>query len=545
MNYEQKIFDLFDECVAYVSSKIKKVDATFDEKEFYYINKFYVDKGFNLNKNVINDISTRIHGFIRSNVLAEERRHEKEMNEHRMADYQAAVNRARKEMINKVNKNVKQTRYEEMRNQKNFAPLLDEDFDNIWNEYVELWNEKHDVKKPTKPKAKTFVQQLNDYVAFHADDLLDFNAFKNLTKSWSRGTKTLEQWYEVYKEKFFEQPGTTIKYKETPMINIISGFKGKNKIEALMKLNHINEGPKVENTYFPLKDNIKRYQLHKASSRGTYLIDLMFCDKLCYLVAINVNSRYLYVTLTNIVVETNDSGEISLGKTQKTSILYLKALMNIIKEGANIKYLYGDSESAFNSNLSKEFYINNDIRFDQVPRMEVNVYPDFMKEEKRKGETEKKKKKYTDPNHSSLGIIDRVIRTIRDMAYNMKVGLITPNVMKEIVYQYNNVPHKTLSKYAHMNVTPNMVKNDPKLEEFIVKRIIQSNFNIQNRAGFELKEGRNVKVYNEKDSMNKRRSIIQPGNFIIESGFNNGMFKVKNINNGKTQTVPRYKLSYA
>ena len=30
----------------------------------------------------------------------------------------------------------------------------------------------------------------------------------------------------------------------------------------------------------------------------------------------------------------------------------------------------------------------------------------------------------------------------------MKIGVITPNVMNEIVNQYNNAPHKGLSKWA-------------------------------------------------------------------------------------------------
>lgn len=44
----------------------------------------------------------------------------------------------------------------------------------------------------------------------------------------------------------------------------------------------------------------------------------------------------------------------------------------------------------------------------------------------------------TEPLHNSLGIIDRVIRTLRDMAYTAKIPKITPDVMDDLVYQYNN-----------------------------------------------------------------------------------------------------------
>ena len=146
--------------------------------------------------------------------------------------------------------------------------------------------------------------------------------------------------------------------------------------------------------------------------------------------------------------------------------------------------------------------------------------------------------KYAD----ALGIIDRVTRTIRDIAYNMKVGVILPNVMEKIVEYYNNAPHKGLSKWAGFSVTPQMVMNDKRLEEYIVRKIVQANHEIMNRLGFQLKEGTEVKVYNEKDSLTKRRSVIQPGKFIVQ-GFNRGLYRVKNINDGSIQLVPRFKLN--
>ena len=46
--------------------------------------------------------------------------------------------------------------------------------------------------------------------------------------------------------------------------------------------------------------------------------------------------------------------------------------------------------------------------------------------------------------------------------------------------------------------------------------------------------------------MNKRRSIIQPGDFVI-NGFRNGLSEVNGIVNGKNmiQMIPRYKLNLA
>ena len=65
-----------------------------------------------------------------------------------------------------------------------------------------------------------------------------------------------------------------------------------------------------------------------------------------------------------------------------------------------------------------------------------------------------------------------------------------------------------------------------------------------NRVGFKLNEGAHVKVYNERDAMNKRRSKIQPGDFVI-NGFRNGLYEVQGKVNGRlmNQMIPRYKLA--
>lgn len=526
---QDKIFKLFDECIAYVSSKIKKYDAKYDEKEMYYIKEFYKMKGANLSDEYINEvILPRIHGDIRDIVLAEEHRRNKELEEIRREDYEFAVNKARKDLLDKVYKNKVKTSWEQAIKLVSFQPLLDEDRRIIYEEYDNLWNNTH--APATKPKKETFIDKLNNYVVMHADDLLDFNQFVRITSGWSRGRKSINEWYEVYKNKFFKQPGTTIQYNEVPYSGII-GFKGKKKVEAIQRVSKNVKAPEIyETSYFPLKNNIKNYQLHKVAAKGTYLIDLMFTDKLCYLVAINVNTRYLFVELMNTIVE-----EGQIGKDMKTTVQYLKALQRMIDDGMNVKHLSGDGESAFNSKLANEFYNKYNLNFKPVPRQQMGAYPDFMKKEQSKVKS--------DPLHGSLGIIDRVIRTIRDMAYNMKVGTITPNIMKIIIHQYNIAPHKGLSKYAKMDVSPEMVQNDDELEEFIVKRIIQSNYNVVNKGGFELNEGMKVKVYNEKDTLGKRRSIIQPGEFVV-NGFKNGLYEVKNKVNGKTQLIPRYKLTY-
>ena len=117
----------------------------------------------------------------------------------------------------------------------------------------------------------------------------------------------------------------------------------------------------------------------------------------------------------------------------------------------------------------------------------------------------------------------------------------TPIVMNEIVRQYNYSPHKGLSKWAGFSVSPKMVNDDPHLEEYIVRKICQANWEIMNSEGFRINDGVEVKVYNDVDKMMKRR-ILQPGKHKV-NGFKNGLYEIVN-ENGQKQMMPRYRLAF-
>jgi len=54
----------------------------------------------------------------------------------------------------------------------------------------------------------------------------------------------------------------------------------------------------ISTSKFPIKDN-KRFYLHTIAPKGTFIIDLMFENRqFCYLIAINVNTRKLWVEPT-------------------------------------------------------------------------------------------------------------------------------------------------------------------------------------------------------------------------------------------------------
>ena len=365
------------------------------------------------------------------------------------------------------------------------------------------------------------------------------------------GTLTIREWYNTYlerrnrdieNEKNEQYKAQKKEDKSTSQIKerINFGYKGKDKLKSLCKhygKEYVEPEDYVSN-YFPLKQNIKHYQLHKVRPRNSYIIDLMKSGKIYYLLAINANTRYLYAEPTNTIFDEDDEdGIVKVSNSAKNEKLCADVLLKLINKGVKIKYLESDGEGGFGSDYVKRIvYERHGIKYNQVRRQKKTQYPSFMKDESDKWN------KKTDPIHGSLGIVDRVTRTIRDMAYNMKIGVILPNDMNKIVEYYNNAPHKGLSKYAGFSVSPSMVQNDPQLEEWIARKIMQANYEVINGKGFKLKRGTKVKVYNEKDSLSKRRSVIQPGEFMILR-FDKGLYRVKNKTDNSIQLVPRYKLT--
>ena len=332
---------------------------------------------------------------------------------------------------------------------------------------------------------------LNQLYNEHPDDLLDFDQFKAVIRTWNRNMSE-EQAYKYYKDAFFKVPGVNIQVDEPQDLTKL-GFKNVDKYKYGLEDYELK--PVIEESIvnsFPLTENIKKYKLHKLAPRGTYMIDLMFGSdtfkNLTYLVAINVNTRYVCIELTNIP---NDSGEF---------------------------------ESAFASILAQAFYREHGITFHPVPRMSIPG------------------KKSTDPLHSSLGLIDRFIRTLRDMLYQAGYET-TPKAIQEMVRQYNNAPHKSLSKWIGFDVSPSMVQNDRNMEEFITTKIYKANIATKINTDFDLQPGTKVKVYNEKNVLGKRRTICIPG---IIRGMQGSLYKVEIQVNGQTkiELVPRYKITH-
>lgn len=104
-----------------------------------------------------------------------------------------------------------------MKRLNSFKPLLDEDIRHIYDEYEREWEEVHKNEEP-KVRKETFGDKLDKFVVEHMnDDLLTYDNFVKVTSGWNRGRRSINNWYEDYKRKYFQQPGTTIKYDKIPL----------------------------------------------------------------------------------------------------------------------------------------------------------------------------------------------------------------------------------------------------------------------------------------------------------------------------------------
>ena len=351
-------------------------------------------------------------------------------------------------------------------------------------------------------------------LVIYDDKFYDLRQFRKITKKWPKTTKARSEWYEEYKELYNNRYNNIIE----PINNNIdvnrAAFRSKYKNYKIGK--DIDKNT-VKNS-FPIRKN-KKFMLNRVGKVNEYMEDIMYEGKYAYLVLININTRYLCVEPMNM-----KHGDNYLKNNTKSTKAYLKAIREINKRlnkiisneksysTRKIKYLFGDGEPSFKSKEAWNYYSSYNINFNPVSRID--------------GENGK-----SYPIHTGLSIVDRVIRTIRDMANNLNLKIINPADMEYIVDYYNKSSHKTLSKFANFPVSPEIVQNDLELEKYIIFNMVKDNYNkINNNNDYKLNEGQIITVYNPKNNtMDKKRNITKPDKYVFigqNVGRNNRLFNV-------------------
>lgn len=281
----------------------------------------------------------------------------------------------------------------------------------------------------------------------------------------------------------------------------------------------------VHEPQFNIHDQIKKYQFKTYSQvPGGYIGDIFFNkSKFACLLLININTRKAYGYALNDVEikplsQTNDYGNreytiVYSTTNKKTTINLIDAFKKFLKDiNYKITSLRFDGESAIKSKMFQTLLQNYRIKF-------IPVIKD---------------------SHTSLGLIDRLCRTIRDISYNTRTKILTQKDIDKILNIYNNMYHSSLSKMIGKKITPNEVTKDPKLEQQIINYCMDYNNQLKVLyPEINLSIGQICKIYQPFDKFKKRRRLLKKDYFKIINKTGN-IYTVQNMRNGKKIDVPRY-----
>ena len=289
----------------------------------------------------------------------------------------------------------------------------------------------------------------------------------------------------------------------------------------------------VHEPQFNIRKQIKKYQFKTYyRAPGGFIGDIFFNkSKFACLLLININTRKAYAyALNNVeVYEVNPDSKGSQakpigGQNEEYIITYSTTnkkttsnLINVFKQFLNdidhkITSLRFDNESAVKSKQFQTMLRNNDIKF--IPVVEGS--------------------------HTSLSLIDRLCRTIRDISYNMGIKILTQNDINKVLNVYNNMYHSSLSKMLNKKITPNEVNDNPELEQQVINYCIDYNKQLKVlHPEIELQVGQICKVYQPFDKFKKRRRLLKKDYYKIVNKTGN-IYTVQNVRNNKKIDVPRY-----
>ena len=205
-----------------------------------------------------------------------------------------------------------------------------------------------------------------------------------------------------------------------------------------------------------------------------------------FLIFININSRKAYA----YPMKNKGSSEV------------LRVLNEFIKETPSKPVnMTSDQDSAYLSSEVIQFMINNNIDYHTTE----------------------------DNNHNILGIINRFMRTIRDLN---KVRDFSSATMNKLINGYNN------SEHSATGICPNKFTNKDNLN--YTSKMEAKTSEVKKNPDFELKEGSKVRIILSKDMIGKKRSNLSQNYYIIDSKDGHG-YLIKSADESVAY-YPRHKL---
>ena len=147
-------------------------------------------------------------------------------------------------------------------------------------------------------------------------------------------------------------------------------------------------------------------------------------------------------------------------------------------------------------------------------------------------------------NHSALSLIDRFIRTLRDMnkpgneslkdSTDEEFKYIERNKMTQLLQLYNNTIH------TQTNQKPSDMMRDKNLESDYIEKCLVESTRQEEIKDFKLKEGSIVRYYLDNEPIGKKRYTISREAYKIESRAGN-IYTIIALD-GTTKDLPRWKL---
>ena len=254
-----------------------------------------------------------------------------------------------------------------------------------------------------------------------------------------------------------------------------------------------------------------RLQIRQIFPPNTWLIDLVRFkaesdDERWYVFFVEANTRYLMIYSGNGNWITEDAWVRQSSRVPSDTFQHLfeqflannRIVKDDIVQVKPVKRIVADSERAFWSRSMMNFYASH-----RIETQRINV-----KEE----------------GHIRLAILDRIVRTIRDMLFNLKSQSFTIDDLQEVARVYNNTKHRILK------ATPQQAHNDPTLEMQFINTLQGTNFQIQHQADYELQPGTIVSVRAQLGPFEKRRTTVLPDDYEVVERMPQCSFKLRNVN---------------
>ena len=225
----------------------------------------------------------------------------------------------------------------------------------------------------------------------------------------------------------------------------------------------------------------KTYQYKITAPPRTFQIDIFWWKRGETLIPI--------LLLVDILSRKAWAYVLTKSKKEKRAAVSVKTLENFKNEVGKINGLTGDNE--FSSSAIRKFCEDNDIRLDTSVAKEEHI-----------------------SNGNKLGIIDRLVRTLRELIekYYDITGYRTDNikdVIKSIIDTYNNNSHRTLS-----NKTSNQVFKDN--DDQMTRHLNDSVHNQQVYKTVPFDTGDKVRILEQKEKFDKGKQKFSKEVYTID-----------------------------